>query len=101
MRNANVIELPESNISSEPAGLLPASDVKLLGSSLLESGLVEQKRLAYFTRGAYPASGLKPRLIAPSLTLALAKLHAAAQQHKKVLLLNGQEPPMQNSRSKE
>jgi hypothetical protein len=98
-----VIELPASEFSvpSETAGLLPASDVKLLGSSWLGSGLIEQKRLAYFTRGAYPAPGVKPRLIAPSLTFGLAKLRSAARRRNHLLLTTTHEFSSQDSRSKE
>ena len=104
-RTANVIELPavESRPTAETGSDPSAAEtLKLLGSSLLDAGLVEQKRLAYFTRGSYCSPRLqRPRLIAPSLTLGLAKLRSAARRENKPLLITAREAAIPKSRSKE
>ena len=104
-RAANVIELPAGAshaTTGTKSDVSIAESLKLLGSSLLDSGLVEQKRLAYFTRGSYRMAGLeRPRLIAPALTLGFAKLRSAARRQSKPLLIIAREASPRNSRSKE
>ena len=104
-RTANVIELSsgESRVTAETGSDPSAAEtLKLLGSSLLDAGLVEQKRLAYFTRGSYCSPRLqRPRLIAPSLTLGLAKFRSAARRENKPLLITAREAAISKSRSKE